>query len=266
MKEFDLRRKLYRLSGYLQRLIVPGLRHSQERYRGSLQETITSGSDWLDIGCGHEIFPEWLRDSLGSERELVSRCRQAIGVDSGDMRPHRSLQLKYCASAETLPFADASFSVASANMVVEHLVDPEAALCEIYRVLRPGGLFIFHTPNVRTPLLRLVPLIPLRIKSSLVSTIDGRKEDDIFPTHYRLNDEDSIRSAAERSGFLVSKFEFVETSPILSALGPLVIFELIAILLSRCKTFAHLRPDLLVVFEKPTVVPPTMSAGEKRTA
>jgi SAM-dependent methyltransferase len=140
-------------------------------------------------------------------------------------------------------------------MVVEHLADPDGALREIYRVLRPGGLFIFHTPNVRSPIIRLARAIPFRLRTRLVSFIDGRHEDDVFPTYYRLNKADSILSVAEKNGFLVSSFAFVETSPVFAMLGPLVLFELLAILLLRNKTFAHLRPDLIVVLQKPLGAP-----------
>ncbi len=251
----ELRRSLHILSGKLQRLITPGLRHSQETYRELLQEKVTPGSDWLDIGCGHKVFAEWLTESLHSERDLVSRCHKAIGVDCADERPHRSLQTKYYATAEKLPFTDCSFSIATANMVVEHLADPNAALSEIYRVLRPGGLFVFHTPNVRSPLISLTRAVPFRITKSLVSFIYGRHGDDVFPTYYRLNEVDSIRSVAESNGFLVSALAFVETAPVLVMLGPLVLFELLTILLLRRKTFANLRPDLLVVLQKQPGLP-----------
>ena len=42
-----------------------------------------------------------------------------------------------------------SFDLVFADWVVEHLADPSAMASEIFRVLRPGGLFIFRTGNLR---------------------------------------------------------------------------------------------------------------------
>lgn len=47
-----------------------------------------------------------------------------------------------------LPFADDTFDRLVANHVLEHIVDDEAALREMYRVLRPGGLAILMVPVV----------------------------------------------------------------------------------------------------------------------
>lgn len=47
-----------------------------------------------------------------------------------------------------LPFDDGSFEVALFCEVIEHLLtDPVAALSELGRVLRPGGLLVVTTPN-----------------------------------------------------------------------------------------------------------------------
>ncbi len=239
------------LAGLVQKAIAPDLKHSQERYRELLRGKIEPHCLWLDVGCGHEILPDWLEDSLGSQKELVSRCRWAVGVDCGDDRPHVSLQAKYYADAEKLPFGAATFSLVTANMVVEHFAHPEAAIREIYRVLRPGGLFIFHTPNARTPLLEIAASIPPRIEKCLVSFLDGRSEEDIFPTFYRANTPAAIQSLASSVGFTVSSMDLVETRPVLNMLGPAVIIELLAIRLLRSKRFAHLRPDMLIVLQKP---------------
>jgi SAM-dependent methyltransferase len=51
--------------------------------------------------------------------------------------------------AEALSFASQSFDVAVMFDVIEHLLDPLAALAELRRVLQPGGLLVVWTPNVR---------------------------------------------------------------------------------------------------------------------
>jgi len=245
-----LRSFLYRSTAFLQRCIVPGLRHSQDKYRELLLNKIVPGSRWLDVGCGHALLPTWLSD-LSSQKELVARCERAVGVDCGDDREHIVLPEKFNAPAEKLPFASGSFSIVTANMVVEHFEDPVAAFHEIFRVLGSGGIFIFHTPNARSPLVRLAGLIPYRVEKRIAAFIDGRNDDDIFPTFYRANDARTIRNLASSVGFNVSSLEVVDTSPILSMLGPVVVLELIAIRLLRLPWFAGLRPDLLVVLDKP---------------
>jgi ubiquinone/menaquinone biosynthesis C-methylase UbiE len=47
------------------------------------------------------------------------------------------------ASAERLPFADASIDVVVSTLVLCSVVDAHRAVAEIHRVLRPGGRFLF---------------------------------------------------------------------------------------------------------------------------
>lgn len=47
-----------------------------------------------------------------------------------------------------LPYADASFDVVLLVEVIEHLENHRAALSELARILKPGGVFILTTPNI----------------------------------------------------------------------------------------------------------------------
>jgi SAM-dependent methyltransferase len=51
------------------------------------------------------------------------------------------------ASADRLPYPDASFDAVVADSVLEHLDDPRAAVAEWARVLRPGGSLLVWSPN-----------------------------------------------------------------------------------------------------------------------
>lgn len=45
-----------------------------------------------------------------------------------------------------LPFPDAAFDGVVLTEVLEHCVDPRRAVCEVFRVLRPGGLLLVTSP------------------------------------------------------------------------------------------------------------------------
>jgi SAM-dependent methyltransferase len=50
--------------------------------------------------------------------------------------------------ATCLPFSDGSFDAAACIEVLEHLFEPQRAVSEVLRVLRPGGVLIVTVPNI----------------------------------------------------------------------------------------------------------------------
>ena len=93
-----------------------------------------------------------------------------------------------------LPFADASFDIVTAWMVVEHIDDPAFYAREIHRILKPGGWFCACT-NSRNGIIALgARLVPARLHDRVLSVITPhRQEEDIFPTVYKLNSKAALR-------------------------------------------------------------------------
>jgi SAM-dependent methyltransferase len=103
---------------------------------------------------------------------------------------------------ERLPFVDESFDLIVCLWVLEHLKGPAATLREVRRVLRPGGHFIFVTPNMRNPLMlvnRIGRALPA-LQRRLVPRFYGRVEADTFPVQYRANTIKAIRAHARDVG------------------------------------------------------------------
>jgi 2-polyprenyl-3-methyl-5-hydroxy-6-metoxy-1,4-benzoquinol methylase len=134
-------------------------------------------------------------------------------------------------------------------MVLEHLAAPELVLHEIRRVLKPAGVFVFHTPNLLSPPLALASLLPDRMKKRLARWLDTRHEEDIFPTRYRLNTVSRIGGAAVAAGLNLKEIKTVCTAPFTQLLGPVVILELLFVRLLRLHALAALRPDIIAVLE-----------------
>jgi len=244
-----LRDRLYSLYRVFQRLITPDLQFSQYLYQEVLENTATPTTEWLDVGCGHQLLPEW---RFVQEQALVAKVKRIVGLDPDlpSLLKHRSIRLLVNADVAKLPFKDATFDLVTANMVVEHLSDPVAQFQEISRVLKPGGRFLFHTPNRSGYITQMARMLPESLKPRLVYLLQGRKPEDVFPTFYRANREEEIRELAKRAGFELEQVKMLVSSANLAMVFPLFIFELLWIRLLMRSGMRRYRPYLIATWKK----------------
>ena len=119
----------------------------------------------LDLGCGvghsfHLLAP---RETVGVDVDPEALAGQARETVVADMR--------------ALPFPDGSFESVLAVHSIEHVPDPERVLAESARVLEPGGVAVFVTPNRLT---------------------FGRPDEIIDPYHHIELDPAELRALCER--------------------------------------------------------------------
>jgi len=244
-----MRSTLMKFYWRMERAFYPELRYSQWHYHQTLNRTIPQGCEWLDLGCGHQMFASWM---TVEERDLAMRSRRLIGIDLDweALKGNKFASATVFGNLESLPFRSISFDIATANMVVEHLTDPDAVLREVRRVLKPGGLFILHTPNLRSVVIGLASRMPQFLKNALALILEGRKEADVFPTHYRMNTLAMIRQRAEVNGFHVQELRSVCSSAITALFGPLSIIELLYLRALAAGSMEGRRSNLICVLRK----------------
>jgi len=182
----------------------PGWRPSGDQLESIVRSYVTRDSNVLDLGCGR-----------GGVAEVIWRdVRLVAGVDPdmSSLTGHRVKGMPVVrAVAERLPFASDSFDLVVSVWVLEHIADPLEMFIEVRRVLRPGGHFIFLTPNLRNPLMvmnRLGKALPA-LQRRLVPRVYGRDEADTFPVRYRANTERDIKTYAQASGLQVREMRVV---------------------------------------------------------
>jgi len=144
--------------------------------------------DILDVGSGSS--------------PIICRFPTAIGIDIDQgklnfIKTKISNELVYM-NALNLGFPDESFSLVTFIEVVEHLDNPDKAMSEISRVLRPGGRAIIATPDNSKILWKLVQFLYDRLM------IGGYKE-----KHTALLTRDSLVELAGRHNLELTRLEYV---------------------------------------------------------
>jgi 2-polyprenyl-6-hydroxyphenyl methylase/3-demethylubiquinone-9 3-methyltransferase len=98
----------------------------------------------LDVGCGAGFLSNHLARA-GLEVHGLDASRESLAVAE---RHDETRSVRYqSGDALSLPYADASFDVVCAMDFLEHVEAPDRVVAEAARVLRPNGLFFFHTFN-----------------------------------------------------------------------------------------------------------------------
>jgi SAM-dependent methyltransferase len=122
----------------------PDRARRQARLLAGILQDAKSPAVVIDLGCGD-----------GAALALAAKQNpnhQFAGIDwSADaLRQARKRGLTVVrGTMETrLPVADGAADVVIMSELIEHLVDPDAAVAEVRRVLRPGGSLLLSTPNL----------------------------------------------------------------------------------------------------------------------
>ncbi len=96
----------------------------------------------LDIGCGAGLL----------SHRLAEKGHEVVGIDlsigSLEVAQKQNTGAAFLVGdASQIPFPDHSFDVVCAMDLLEHVTNPQQVIKEASRVLKPNGLFFFHTFN-----------------------------------------------------------------------------------------------------------------------
>ncbi len=234
----------------LDRLFYPGYSRNWDDllFRSAIQRYLISEKNGkiLDLGAGSGIVEPMNFRGVGPT---------VCGIDPDPrILDNPFLDEPRVADGCSIPYPDSTFDLVFADNVLEHLIDPLEVFGEISRVLKPGGVFLFKTPN-RWHYVSLIALVSPHWFHALVNRWRGRTTSQFFPTLYRANSHHQICIYARQSGLLVEDLNFIDGRPeYLRFSWP---FYLIGIayerLVSSLPAFSRFRVGIIGVLRKPSV-------------
>jgi SAM-dependent methyltransferase len=212
----------------------------------------------LDAGCGRGA-PVLLG--------FRGRARELIGVDVVDFEADVSGVRLLKNDLAHMDVASESVDVVMSRSVMEHVEDPAAVYAEVHRVLKPGGRFVFLTPNLWDYASIVARLVPNRYHPYIVARTEGRAEHDVFPIRYRTNTRRAVRRYARDTGFDVASFRYLGQYPGYFMFNGLLFLLATGYekLISRFEALAFLRGWIFVVLVKRAPAP-AAPAGRQPSA
>lgn len=210
------------------------------------QSVLPPGGRILEVGAGQSNPTSRFLAALGSLH----------GIDPDPaIRGNTALASASVLAASSFPFADGSFDGCVSNYVLEHVEDPAAHFAEVSRVLAPGGVYCFRTPNryhYVTAVARLTPhWFHVRVANRLRNL--PREHADPHPTYYRANSQRDLRRLAATAGLGVETLSLIEKEPSYGMSSRLLFLAFMAYerLVNASELAQNLRVNILGVLRKP---------------
>jgi 2-polyprenyl-3-methyl-5-hydroxy-6-metoxy-1,4-benzoquinol methylase len=174
-----------------------GYYSGEARYEATVDGLVSEGCAWLDVGGGKALFPY----NKPLSATLSQRCAFLVGVDpSGNIDDNPYVHQRAKCTIEEYK-GEQKFELATLRMVAEHIQEPRAAVESLARLIKPGGKVVVFTPNRWSPVSVAASIIPFRLHQPITSLLWGTKEEDVFPTVYKMNTRSRLRTLFDEAGF-----------------------------------------------------------------
>ena len=166
-------------------------------YEATVFDLVNETTDWLDVGCGRNIFPS----NRAAAAVLARRAHLLVGVDPSANIDENTLVHERARCMLEDYRSEHRFDLITLRMVAEHIEHPDAATAALARLTKPGGQVLIYTVYKYSPASLLAEVTPLAVHVAAKRWLWESTAQDTFPTAYRLNTRAALRDHMAAAGF-----------------------------------------------------------------
>lgn len=221
--------------------------HPYRYYEEQIDKLINEETTILDIGCGRTA--PVLKKYLGRAKKLIGTevipfTEQIEGIE---LYTHDIVDMKSIKSS--------SVDLVFCRSVMEHITEPFGAYKEVFRILKPGGQFIFLTANFYDYASIIAHITPNKYHAAIVKAVEGREDEDTFPTAYTCNTKRKIMELATETGFKIAEFKYMGQYPCYLLFNRVLFWlgSMYELFLRRFKSLHFLQGWIYATLQKPKV-------------
>jgi SAM-dependent methyltransferase len=126
----------------------PDRARRQARMLAGILRGVAAPAVILDVGCGDGAALAVAAQYISGQNPAHRFAGLDWSADALRQARGRGLGVVRGSVSPRLPVADDAADVVIMSELIEHLVDPDGAVAEVRRVLRPGGSLLLSTPNL----------------------------------------------------------------------------------------------------------------------
>lgn len=200
-------------------------------------------------------------------RFLAELCGAVDGLDlDPDIRSNPDLRQAIVYDGARWPIPDGSYDLICADFVLEHLQDPGGTLREAARVLSPGGVLFFRTPNLFHYVSIASRFTPHWFHVWAAKRLKGRTraDHDEYRTFYRVNTARAVRRLCKAAGLEELELMRVEKEPSYGSPARVLFLTLMAYerIVNSTALLAWARVNLFGAYRKPAAGSPAPAADD----
>ena len=217
-----------------------------EYYETLVSKLVFEGCDWLDVGCGKNVFPS----NRPLAETLAERCGWLMGIDpDATIHDNTLVHEKQQTTIEAVS-TDRRFDLITLRMVAEHIARPAEAVAALAGLSKPGGRVVIYTVSRWSPLALAAKLVPFRLHNPFKRVLWQTEPEDTFPVSYRMNTRGALARQFTAAGFRETYFATLADCRIVFRFDGLRRLELGAWRTCRALRIPYPESCLLAVYER----------------